>query len=288
LKISIKNRYKLFNLATVDGEYLHDVTPTESLLGQAENMGADIFSFIERTFINRNQIFKNFTKEEDNAAILTAKTYEDWWSKQISKKSRNMVRKAGKKSVVARIFDPDEEAVRKIWEIYNETPIRQERRFSHYGISLDAVRKGFANTSNNSYLIGAYCNNELIGLLHLLYHERVALISQILSFQRHFDKAPNNALISKTLELCTQKNIRYIIYGRMGSHPSLDRFKQSNGFVKFIIPRYYIPLTRKGNVIVKLRLHREIEDALPQSIKYSLIPIYNWLDKRLLSLTHIS
>jgi hypothetical protein len=69
------------------------------------------------------------------------------------------------------------------------------------------------------------------------------------------------------------------MYGRMGNHPSLDRFKQNHGFTKFSLTRYYVPLTAKGRIAAKLGLHREFKDALPQSIKYKLIPVYNWISR---------
>lgn len=70
-----------------------------------------------------------------------------------------------------------------------------------------------------------------------------------------------------------------MMYGRMGNHPSLDRFKQNNGYTKFQLRRYYILLTRKGRIATKLGLYREIMDVLPQKIKYPLIPIYNWMSR---------
>jgi hypothetical protein len=69
------------------------------------------------------------------------------------------------------------------------------------------------------------------------------------------------------------------MYGRMGNHPSLDSFKQNNGFTKFQLTRYYIPITKKGRIAAKLRLCVEIKDLLPSSVKYSLIPIYNWISR---------
>jgi hypothetical protein len=69
------------------------------------------------------------------------------------------------------------------------------------------------------------------------------------------------------------------MYGRMGNHPSLDKFKQSNDFSRFPVTRYYIPLTMKGRIAIKLRLHREIKDVLPQSLKSPLIPLYNWISR---------
>jgi hypothetical protein len=69
------------------------------------------------------------------------------------------------------------------------------------------------------------------------------------------------------------------MYGRMGNHPSLDNFKQSNGFTQFQLTRYFVPITRKGRIAIKLGLHRDMKDLLPQSVKRALIPIYNWTSR---------
>jgi hypothetical protein len=46
-----------------------------------------------------------------------------------------------------------------------------------------------------------------------------------------------------------------------------------------MLTQYYIPLTRKGRIAIKLGLHKEMKDALPQPIKYPLIPLYNWISR---------
>jgi len=128
--------------------------------------------------------------------------------------------------------------------------------------------------------IGAFLENRLVGFIQLLYGDNIAIISQILSLQEFWGKAVNNALLAKTVEFCSQNQMQWIMYGRMGNHPSLDKFKQSNDFKKFSLTRYFVPITKKGQVAIKLGLHNEAKDILPQRIKYSLIPIYNWISRR--------
>ena len=165
-----------------------------------------------------------------------------------------------------------------VWKIYNETPIRQERSFPHYGIPLKTVTQGVLSSENCTY-IGAYFQDELVGFIQLVHGDNITIISQILSLQKHWDKAVNNSLMAKAVETCASKGDKWIMYGRMGSHPSLDKFKINNGFLQFMITRYYIPLTNRGRIATKLGLHREIKNALPPSIKYPLIPVYNWLSR---------
>lgn len=89
----------------------------------------------------------------------------------------------------------------------------------------------------------------------------------------------NNALVAKAIEVCADRRVGWVMYGRMGNHPALDGFKQSNGFTRFQLARYYVPLTRKGRIAVKLGLHKEIKDMLPMAIKRQLFPIYNWVSR---------
>ena len=163
-------------------------------------------------------------------------------------------------------------------KIYNETPIRQERAFPHYGVTLQTVTRNVLSAANCTF-IGAFFHDELAGFMQFVHGDKIAIVNQILSLQKYSDKAVNNALIAKTVEVCATKQFGWLMYGRMGNHPSLDNFKQSNGFAKFSLTRYYVPITKKGRIATRLGLHREIKDVLPQSIKYPLIPFYNWISR---------
>jgi hypothetical protein len=180
--------------------------------------------------------------------------------------------------VKTEVVEPNEKLAEGMWKIYNETPIRQERAFPHYGASLQGVTRGVLSAQNCTF-IGAFFQGELVGFIRLVYGDKIAVISQILSLQRHSDKAVNNALVAKAVEVCAAKQVGWVMYGRIGNHPSLDRFKESNSFARFPLTRYYVPVTKKGSIAMKLGLHRELKDALPQAIKYRLFPFYNWVSR---------
>jgi len=188
------------------------------------------------------------------------------------------VRKAEKNGVKTRVVEPDEKLAEGMWEIYNETPIRQERAFPHYGVSLQNVARGVLSAQNCTF-IGSFLQDKLIGFLQLVHGDKIVIISQILTLHSHSDKAVNNALIAQAVEVCEAEQAKWLMYGRMGNHPSLDKFKQSNGFNKFLLTRYYVPITRRGRIAIRLGVHREFKDTLPQSIKYTFIPVYNWLSR---------
>lgn len=276
---SLEIRRKLFFKIARDGkEYERNVIPTDRFLEKLKDRGVDIFTFLERkwcyTISNPSE---TWLKANDNVGLLQITNYEDWL-KNIGKKTRNMIRKAEKSGARTIVAEPNEKLAEGIWKIYNETPIRQERGFPHYGVPLEEVRRAVL-LSRNSTFIAAYFGDELAGFIQLVHGDDVTIISQILSLQKYWDKAVNNALVAKAVETCASKGIRWLMYGRMGNHPSLDNFKINNGCVKFDLTRYYVPLTAKGKTATYLGLHREIKDVLPQPIKYHLFPVYNWMSR---------
>jgi len=259
-------------------EYVKNVVPASEFLEKLCERGVDIFTFVERRWcftVPRSE--DGWLRASDNVALLRVATFEDWWVK-VGKKTRNMVRKAQKAGIATRIVEPSRVLAEGIWRIYNETPVRQERAFPHYGISLETVARSVFSAGDSTF-IGAFFQGDLVGFLQLVHGDRVAVISQILSLQRHADKSVNNALIAKAVEVCAARKEEWLMYGRIGNHPSLDRFKQSNGFVKFDLTRYYVPLTVKGKVAAKLGLHRDLKDVLPESVKHFLIPVFNCVSR---------
>jgi hypothetical protein len=267
-----------FTMARDVKEYQRSVIPTEEFVESLRKRNVDIFTFIERKWCCPiASPSKSWLKAEDNIALLAITSHDDWL-KIIGKKTRNMIRKAEKSGTTTRIAEPNEKLAEGIWKIYNETPIRQERGFPHYGVSLKAVTDNVLSTRDCVY-IGAYLQDELVGFIQLVQGDNIAIVSQILSMQKHWDKALNNALVAKAVEVCATRKIRWLMYGRMGNHPTLDDFKQNNGCVRFLLTRYFIVLTGKGRLAARLGLHREMKDALPLWLKRPLFPVYNWVSR---------
>jgi hypothetical protein len=267
-----------FTIANDAKEYEREVVLTEKFIEKLEERRVDIFTFMERKW--RHTIpnpQKSWLKANDNIALLQVTSFDDW-CKNIGKKTRNMIRKAEKRGIKTETVEPNQKLAEGIWKIYNETPIRQERAFPHYGESMHTVTRSVLSAQDCTF-IGAFFQDELAGFIQLVHGDKIAIISQILSLQKHSDKAVNNALVAKAVEVCATKKIGWLMYGRMGNHPSLDSFKQNNGFTKFSLTRYYVPITKKGRIATRIGLHREIKDVLPQPIKYPLIPVYNWVSR---------
>jgi len=272
-------RKKLFfQLAQDNREYEKNATVTADFMEKLADRGVDIYTFLERTWCcPLANPSGNWIRTDDNVGLLEIANLDAWLA-VVGKKTRNMVRKAEKSGVKVSVVELTPKFVEEIWKIYNETPIRQGRAFHHYGQSLQSVADNMAAAKNSTF-IGAYLEDELVGFIQIIYGDNIAIISQILSLQKHWDKSLNNALLAKAVEVCAGNGNRWLMYGRIGNHPSLDKFKESNGFTKYPIARYYVPLNWKGKLAMRLGLHRPFKDALPEPLKRPLIPVFGWISR---------
>jgi hypothetical protein len=228
----------------------------------------DVFTFVQ-TLGSTERKF-DYPMELDNFAALPVRSFDHWWTAQIDNKTRNMVRKADKKGVILREAPFDRAFVKGIHEIYNETPVRQGKKFWHYGKSLETVERENGTFRDQSVYIGAYFEDRLIGFVKLVTDRAgsQAGMMQILSALQHRDKAPTNALIAQAVRSCADRKIPFLVYAHFSygqkHQDSLVTFKLSNGFHRVDVPRYYIPLTAKGKLAVRLGLHRNLRERVPE------------------------
>jgi hypothetical protein len=282
--VSVSGRW--LKIASVfDEEAIADevVKDPESFLRvlKAARSGADIFTFSQR--LPDTQPKYSYPLEMDNSAVVSVTTYDEWFNKRIGTDVKQNIKKASKRGVVVRIAPFDDELVRGIVDIYNESPIRQGRRFWHYGKDFATVKAETAHCLERSEFIGAYSGDELIGFVKLL---RVGLTNDlvlIVSKQSHFDKKPTNALIAKAVEVCADRGVPYLTYAKFAygnkANSSLVEFKRRHGFERVDFPRYYAPLTAVGRLAVRLKLYRGLTEMLPEQTLNALVNTRSWLYK---------
>src|SRR6202041_3201140 len=149
---------------------------------------------------------------------------------------------------------------------------RQGRPFPHYGKDLKAVYAESATFLDSSFFIGAFLGDKLIGFVKLTTDESRtrANLMNILSVIEHRDKAPTNALIAHSVRACAERGISYLVYQSFfygnKQWDGIMKFKQVNGFKRFDVPRYYVPLSYLGRAAFGLRLHHRFVDRLPESL----------------------
>jgi hypothetical protein len=250
----------------VEGETVPDPA---SFVARLKTAGpkADLFTFAQK--LPDTAPRHPYRLEWDNLAVIGLTTYADWWEKRVEPSVRRAVRKGAKVGAVAKVSQLDDAFVEGIAAIYNETPIRQGRAFWHYRKDLETVRRENSTYPDRSVLIGAYVQGELIGFLRMILVDKVASIIQILSQTKHFDKRPTNVMLAKAVELCEQKGISHLVYcSYVYNDPksSLTEFKRRNGFEQVLVPRYYVPLTLRGAIALRLGLHRPLARLLPTPV----------------------
>jgi len=250
-------------------EWFEDVENPEVLIDalRKSKHHPDILTFWQR--LPDTEPKYSYPMELDSIAALPIKSYSFWWEKQIERKARNKIRKAQKNGVIVKPATFDDSFVRGITSIFNETPIRQGRHYLHYGKDFETVKRQFSRFLFREEIFGAYLGEELVGFIMLAYAENYAYLGQIISKIAHRDLAPNNALLAKAVERCAEKGVPYLVYA-LWLDDSLGDFKRSNGFQKFDLPRYFVPLTGKGKLALKLGLHRGWKAALPNRLKTPL------------------
>ncbi|HEY7000618.1 MAG TPA: hypothetical protein VH330_02660 [Candidatus Udaeobacter sp.] len=247
-------------------------------------LGADLFTFAQKP----PEIMPKYDyhRDWDNWAAIPTARFEDWWE-NLSQVSRKNVRRAGRRGVVVKVVPFDDDLVTGVHRIYNSIQIRDGRLFWHYGKDVGSVRQSLATYLDRSEFIGAYLGDELIGFLKMVYVDDAATIFHIISMDEHYDKRPQNALIAKAAEVCEQKTISQLIYGKFiygnKRRSSLVEFKRRNGFQQVNFPRYYIPLTPMGELFVRLRLYRGVSGLLPEPILYLALSCRDWYHKRISS-----
>jgi hypothetical protein len=266
LAISIKGKF--LRVATLRDEPYECLTEPHSFFAKFKQggIGADLFTFMEELADTSPK--HGFYHENDHIAVLPITSYEDWFEKRIGFKPRNKIRKASKAGVELRPMELNNESIRGIMGIYNESPLVQGRANWHYGKDFETMKKMLGTFPHRSDFVGAFYHDEMIGFIKLVRGKQFAGLMHIISKVAHRDKAPTNALIAKAVEICATQKLTYLQYG-IWSRRGLGVFKTSHAFTCLNVPRYFLPLNLKGRLMLKLGLHRSFRDYLPD----------RWVDK---------
>lgn len=258
----------------VDEEWLEDELQNPGLCVQAlkqkdtpRALRADIFTFAQKLPLTTPKY--PFHMEWDSLAAIRLTSFKDWWE-NLPQESRKNARRSQKRGVEVRVREFDDDLVREIVELSKDSPIRQGKRFTHYGKSFEQVKKDQSTHLGRCDFICAYAEKELIGLLKVVYRRDVASVLIFLPKASQQDKRPANALMAKMVEVCEAKGISYLTYGMFNygnkRKSSLLEFKIRNGFEEILVPRFYVPLTVWGELSLRLGLHRGIVGLLPSAV----------------------
>jgi hypothetical protein len=210
-----------------------------------------------------------YPMELRSIAVAEVGNFKSWWE-SLPQESRKNVRRSAKRGVTIQVKEFGAEVIAGIAGVQNETPYRQGRKYPHFGKSLEQVARDHGSFLDRSDFICAYCENEIVGFLKLVYRGNVAALLQLNSKVAHYDKRPANALLAKAVELCEARGVTHLTYGLFNyggkGHSPLREFKERNGFSEMLVPNYYVPLSSWGNLCVKLKLYRGVRELLPKKM----------------------
>ena len=235
---------------------------------QAAHLNADVV-LVGQDFRNPQPLYPDLPRESDNVAAVPLSSYEQWLA-ALSQPTRRNIRLAEKRGVEIKVEGYSEEFARGIKEIYDESPVRQGRKFWHYDKSLQAVYEENGTYQSSSDYLAAYCDSVMIGFIKVVYVGNVARIMQILGMTAHFDKKPMFALMAKAVERACQKGATHLTYCKYTyegqEDTSIAEFKRRLGFIQFDFPMYVLPVSVKGRLGVRLGAHRGLRAMLPRPV----------------------
>jgi hypothetical protein len=259
-------------------EDVNDPAAVIEFLRRNPDLKPDLFSFWQR--LPDIEPKYSFHQEWQHLAVVPVQSFEQWFANQIKPRVRTSIRKAKKEGLVVKETVYDDEFVRGMTAIFNESPVRQGRPFWHYGKDFGVVKQQFSRFLHREYMIGAYYEDEMIGFVMLSNAGEFGLTGQIISSIKHRDKATNFALIAAAVEACEKRGLKHLVYLFWGDN-SLSEFKRRCGFERTAVPRFYVPLTLKGRLALKTGAHRGLKAALPDSVRDRLKRVrQSWYGRR--------
>jgi hypothetical protein len=254
------SRHLFARIARPDDEYFEDADAS-ALTCSALQAGADVLTYWQRP--------PNVTRYEDDPRICvperlayTSVDSLDHWLELIEPAARNKFRKHLKAGVEIRRCELDDTFAAGMAAIFNESPVRQGRKFLHYGKTAAQVKAQFSRYLHREEIWGAFRDGRLIGFLFIAIADRYVVIGQLISSLHHRDCAPTNALLSCAIRRTCELGKPRLLYAYW-LDDGLGSFKEDNAFLPMDCPRYWVPLTRRGRIYLALGLHRGIAGLFP-------------------------
>ena len=243
----------------------------------------DIFTFAQR--VPDVGLAYNYYYDFDNYAVLSLSIYDEWLHRKIPRTTRQNIRASAKRGIVVRVSAYHDDYVGGIMSIYNETPVRAGKRFWHFGKNFETVKVENGTYAERSTFLAAFRGQEMVGFLKIVWDVHTAAIMQILSKTSARRCKPNNALLAEAVRQCCLRNVGYLLYGKFDYGQklgdSLTKFKRNHGFIRMDVPRYHVPLTRRGSLALRLGLHKNLAERVPDPIAAPLRSFWAKLYNRL-------
>src|ERR1700686_3579632 len=97
---------------------------------RSPGLRADIFTFTQKLPATRPKY--EYPMEWESTAAIHLTDFKSWWEK-LPQETRKNVRRSQKRGVVVRLQELDDDLIRGIAEVNNDSPVRQRVPNAHYG-----------------------------------------------------------------------------------------------------------------------------------------------------------
>jgi hypothetical protein len=264
---------KLFRIARLRHEWFEFLEEPAAAIENLKKarLPADLFTFVQELHLQRPEF--PFHRETTAVSLLKIRSFDDWWE-NLHFKARNKARKAEKSGVEIRSVSLDDDFVHGVQKIYNESPLRQGRKFTHYGKDCATIKDDLSSFPERSLFVGAYFNGELIGFMKLFEANDILRMIHMIATYDHRDKCVTDALIARAVKICGERNISHLHFGDWASR-GLGVFRMKYNFQRHDCLRYFVPLNLRGKFMLNLRLHLPLRERLPQSWTDRLVAMRN-------------
>jgi GNAT superfamily N-acetyltransferase len=260
-----------FTVARPATEWTEDVNAQFYI--QISQGKADIFTFWNR--LPDKPVLPGIRgkREFDNIAALPIVNVEYWRTSQVSRKVRNIIRKAVKSGIKIEQTVPGEEFYKALYSLYHGISFRQNKPFGHQHDSLEKIKSDFEKSRHSPFhILGAYDGKKLVGVLLLLSSKETLCFGLFTIADEYQKKGVPSLFMEKAVESAYNMKKQFLVYShyrtdRETSFDSLRDFKRRCGFREMKVIRYYVPLTFKGKLALFLRLHKGKWALMPQFLK---------------------
>ena len=269
----------LVKVCQLKQEFYDELDDPVSFIQSLRNSGikADILTFLGK--FPESTLQHDYSHEWDNVAAIPITTFEQWHQVDLPRSTRRALRKAREEGVSVRKVDFDDDLVRRISEIFDESPVRQGRPFWHYKKDFASVKEMLLRDAAFSRYLCAFVGDEMVGFVKLICKRNFARTGLIMSKLAHRKKYPTNLLIATAVEMCAAEGIRYLVYGQLdygkAGSKTLADFKVHNGFQRILLPRYFVPLNTRGRVLMSLGLHHGALALMPRWLVQGVLQLRN-------------
>lgn len=212
------------------------------------------------------------TFDVDNRSCLRVEDPDYWGKKVVAKDVRESLRRIRREGVEVREMPFNASSCEDISTLFNESPIRQGKRYWHYGKSAAQIQEELSPLASRSLYVGAYHRGRLVGFTQVVRLESIGVLRtvHVLGSLVSRKVRPVTAMIDWMVRYGWENGFQRIVYGKHdygnASNDSLTAFKSRHGFRSEPLRIDYHCLCPQGAWYLAAGLHRNLREMTPRHL----------------------